>query len=546
VTAQSTVTNEIPLIPGDAASRGVIGRVPLQTGVQAVFDFYGLRSKDGWNSASAQPQDDGPADFAFGLRSTLERLGGIYAAFGQFLSWRADLLDAAGIGGLRQMKPVFPLISSSDVAAMIRREFGPGGAELAASLSETPLWNTFSRTAYLSKYHANPVVVQVAAGTVSDGAFAEFEDNMRSIRRVEAAPIIAPAILSQFRAWVRNGESLTREGAFLQVLGRHKGETLAAYPVPIPEISSASFLCWPAVEGVSAAELIERGNRSVTVLIASAVLEQLYSLAMVDASLDLDSVIIDRNNRLHFRRLNNPIAVAPSLINHGIKYAAAVVAGDAARSAQTLLRLVIPHPSLDLETELVDEFSGVEPELKINMWFPPSAAAFESNWRALAKLAPSRPLFLDCFHRNLIAAGYWNSDSVRAGAPSVDAITEAQWPAVGRLIRTQFDMLLNKETAAEWAIGSGLAVFGAMKEINRLAEEMRDNDLTVGVDITEPADRDRRPAGFFGVFALGGLMILLLASLLWGGTAPQPWPTLLKVLAASTLPAMFWAVSRIG
>ena len=36
---------------------------------------------------------------------------------------------------------------------------------------------------------------------------------------------------------------------------------------------------------------------------------------MVDADLDLDAMIVDRNSRLHFRRLNNPIAVLPGVIN---------------------------------------------------------------------------------------------------------------------------------------------------------------------------------------------------------------------------------------
>ena len=114
---------------------------------------------------------------------------------------------------------------------------------------------------------------------------------------------------------------------------------------------------------------------------------------MVDADLDLDAMIVDRNNRLHIRRLNNPIAVLPGVINTGIKYIAAVLAGNATRSAQMLIRLMVAQPPLDLEKQLIEEFSGIEPELKINRWFPSSAGAFESNWRALTKIAPSRPCF---------------------------------------------------------------------------------------------------------------------------------------------------------
>lgn len=512
----------------------------------AVFDFYGLCSKGGRGAASVPADDNGVTDFGAALCSALERLGGIYAIFGNFLGWRADLLDASSIAGFRQMKLEFPVASSATVAATIRRELRQTAGELAANLEEPPLWNTLTRTAWRSSYQGRPVIVQIARDPVGADRFAEFEKALRSLRRPEAAAIVSPAVLSQFRSWVRNGESLARERAFLDVLSQHKGETLSGYPLPIPELSTASLLCWSAVEGRSAAELIGEGNTQVPVLIASAILEQFYSLSMVDADPDLDSMIVDRNDRLHFRRLNNPIAVGPSLINHGIKYTSAVLAGNASLSAQTLIRLVVPHPPLDLEKRLIDEFSGVEPELKINMWFPGSAGAFESNWRALAKLAPSRPLFLDCLHRNLIAAGYWNSDAVSAGAPPVDAISEAQWPVVGRLIRTQFDMLLNKDSVSEWAVGSGLVMFGALREMNRLVEEMRDNDLTVGVDLAEPVSHANRGSRASYGAVLGSLLLILLMSLLWGGTAPAPWSVLLRVLAVSTLPAMFWAVSRMG
>ena len=55
--------------------------------------------------------------------------------------------------------------------------------------------------------------------------------------------------------------------------------------------------------------------------------------------------------------------------------------------------------------------SNLEPELKVNLQYPPSAAILEGNWRALARTGAPRPLFLDILHRNLIAVGYWNSET---------------------------------------------------------------------------------------------------------------------------------------
>lgn len=509
----------------------------------SVFARHRLTSKEGWNNAGNVPEF-GPA-----FSVALGELGDLYAVFGRFLMWRADLIDAATITALRDLKTDFPVIPISAIGAKIQIELGPEAGELVACLAGEPLWNTFSRTAYRSRYRGQAVVVQLARDPVTPEQFREFEENLRGIRRPEAQAMLAPAVLGQFREWVRNGESIERERKFLQVLSRHQGDTLAGYPEPIAELSTNRVLCWPLVEGCPVKELLAKGHfpesYGVPVLVASAILEQFYSLSMVDADPDPAAMVIDGNQRLHFRRLHSPIAVTPSVINNGIKYMSAVLAGNASVSAQMLIRMMYTRPPLDLEKMLMDEFSGVEPELKINMWFPPSAATFESNWRALARLEPARPLFLDSLQRNLVASGYWNAESVRSGAPANDAISEAQWPVIGGLIRTQFNMLLNRDTAVDWAVGSGLAMSGALREMNRLMEEMRDNDLTVGVEMANPARSERKSGSLSWGLVLAGLFMVLLGSVLLGGRAPAPWPALLKVIAAGTLPAMFWAVSRI-
>jgi hypothetical protein len=74
---------------------------------------------------------------------------------------------------------------------------------------------------------------------------------------------------------------------------------------------------------------------------------------------------------------------------------------------------------------------------------------------------------------------------------------------------------------------------------------MRDNDITVGVDLEEPVQQSQSVRRSDGMI-LGSLLLILLLSLLWGGSAPEPWHVLLKILAVGTLPAMFWVVSRMG
>jgi hypothetical protein len=266
---------------------------------------------------------------------------------------------------------------------------------------------------------------------------------------------------------------------------------------------------------------------------------------MVEADLDGDAMVVDAEGRLHFRRLSNPVAVLPGVIDMGMKYIASVVAGNAPRSAQTLVRLLIAQPPLDMEKNLMEEFSGVEPELKINMWFPPSAEHFESNWRALAKIAPSRPLFVDCLHRNLLAAGYWTSDAAAAGGARVDSISEAMWPAISQLLKSQFGALLSREQIQEWALGSGMLFISTLREMNRSLEEMRENDITVGVDCSDWRGEPRRSPARAYPAMLAVLLAVFLVCLQWGPSAPEPWPLVLKIAAAGSLAAMFWVVSRI-
>ncbi len=120
------------------------------------------------------------------------------------------------------------------------------------------------------------------------------------------------------------------------------------------------------------------------------------------------------------------------------------------------------------------------------------------------------------------------------------------WPVVGRLIRTQTGALLSKESAEEWAFGSGLLLFGTVREMNRLVEEMRENDITVGVDGGDWRRPERRDSSIVYYVILGALLVFFLLSLQWGSTAPEPWSLALKILAAGSLPAMFWAISKIG
>lgn len=467
------------------------------------------------------------------LKDAFERLGGVYLAFARFLMWRADLLDAESINLLRRMNPVFSAVPRDKVAALLRLELGETGGDLARQMEEQPVWSTLSRTAYLSWHQGTMVVVQVARDPFPESALADFEAGIGYLRHPDMRRVAAPRILAEFRQWLRGGESIALERSYLEVLGRSQGETLVDYPAPIPEISTANLICWPWVEGETAGSLIGRGQTDAVTRVAVAVLEQYCNLAIIDADLQLDAIVLPTGgDRLAIRRIDRPLSVPPPAVNLGMKYIAAVQEGNASMTVQTLMALAVGQSNASLESDLMNLMSGIEPELKVHAWYPGSAAAFESNWRALDKLKVSRPrpLYLDCLQRNLIAVGYWTSDAVAAGGKPVDTIAEAQWPVVARVLRLNAGQFLNPAVLQEWSAGLGLLTFGAMREANRLAEELRENNLTVEVEEDTDLRANENKAGpGSGVAVLAAcLLIALLGALRWG----SGWAALALALVA--------------
>ncbi len=494
------------------------------------------------------PQSDGSGPGSR-LRESFEQLGGLYLAFADFLLWRADLLGVDYLLALRGIDRIIPPVPHGAVAALLRSELGRQGDEPARRLQPEPLWSTLSRTAYLSRYKARTIVVQVAREPVQESEFAEFEAGIRFLGHPDVSRVTAPAILSEFREWLRQAESCSTERSYLEVLGRNRDQTLVDYPALIPEITTDQVLCWPWVEGEPLRSLIRCGSVEAVTQVAVAVLEQYCSLSMVDGDLTLDAMVIPTGGtRLTIRRFNRPLAVPLAVVNTGMKYVAAVLEGNASRVAQTLVNLSLGKSTASLESSLLELMSAIEPELKVGLEFPKSAAAFESNWRALAKLQIERPLYLNCLHRNLMATGYWTAEAISGGGDAVDTITEAHWPVVGRILKLNAAQLLDPQVATEWSVGIGLLSFGAVREANRLAEEVRDNNLTLEVDVgtaQQSAPRNKR-SNLPATALIGCLLAIVLGTLRWGSDLAQPAQGAMVVVAYVALLVMFMAVAKLG
>ena len=515
--------------------------VPLSDPV-VTFQKFGLRSPGVWTGGSVDPAYRELSDAAR-FRDALEALGGLYAAFGQFLMWRADLLRTDYLGRLRHIKSLGAPIPASDVSRTLSSELGPKGGALAQFLESEPCWNTLARCAYRTQYQGKTVAVQMARDPIPDAAFESFETGLRLIEDEKVRETLKPATLARFREWMRLSDSPARERAYLDALHSVREKTLAQYPVLLPELSTEKVLCFEWVEGESVASLIAKGSPEAVQRLAEYVLEQFCTIAALDGDFDAESMALTPSGRLTLRRANRMVAIPPSLTSASLKYISSVLASNAPSAAHMLAKLS-SGVSSNLEAKLLDELSNLEPELKVNLQFPLSAAIFEGNWRALTRTGAAKPLFLDIMHRNVTAVGYWNAETAAPPAPATDFIAEAQWPVFDRMFRSRLGAIANRETGSDWFVGSGLLMFEGMRQISRMAEGLRENDISLGVDLQTDDDSSKIHERIRSGILIGMLLVVLLASLRFAVSVQGAWSAALSAVAVAAALALFCFVSR--
>ena len=510
---------------------------------QAAFEKFGLRPRGAGRAASSDVAYAGLSPAAR-FRNALEELGGLYAAFGLFLCWRADLLRPEFLGRLRQLQVDPPPIEIAEFTRILASELGEAGVTLAQNLETRPCWNTLARCAYRTQYQGRGIVAQVARDPIPDSAFEAFDEGIRLLEEDGLKLAVMPETLASFREWMRLTDSPDRERSYLEAVNSARAKTMTQYPVLIPAISSGRVLCLEWVDGATVASLIAAGSAPAAERVAECVLEQICTVSAVDGDFDPESMVVTQAGKLVLRRANRLVSIPPFQTRHSLKYVSGVLASNGAAAAQMLVKLASSRNGLSLENRLRDELSNLEPELKINLQFPPSASIFEDNWRALTRIGAEKPLFLDILHRNLIAAGYWNAETAPATLPVRDFLAEAQWPVLGRMLRTRLGELATREAASDWFIGSGLLFFESIRQFNHLAEGLRENDLSMGVDLQREDDTSKVHERIRSGILIGMLLVVFLACLRFAVSAEGAWSAVLSGFAIVAGLALFWFVSR--
>lgn len=476
------------------------------------------------------------------LCKELTERGGLYCAFATFLRWRGDLLPRGWVLGFQQAREAAP-VSRTEAAAVLRQELGARGDELAAHLDAEPCWSTRARWAFRSQFEGRAVVVESAREPFSESEFRAFERDVSRLR--DRVSRIADT-LKKFHEWLGLTDGLARERAYLEAAGEFREHTSFLFPEVISELCSARVLCFTWIEGNSVYSRIQAGDVNVAGQLAELVLEQPAVLGMIDADLDLEDIVVTGSGRLALRRWNRFVPVPLGLRPAVLRYVCGVMSGESALAGRMLVRLALAHPSETAANGIRRTMASFEPELHGELQLPISATMFESYWRAASSISPSLPLYLECFHRNLHAVGYWCAEATRE-ATGGDPMAEAQFAVLGRLIRRRGADLLETESASGWALGLAMLPLKALRHAVRLAERFVDNERESGfhqsTGAQESGAQDRRIRS--GILA-GLLTAIFLVCAHVGRTAPAPWAAWLAAGAAAAFVGVIGVVVRLG
>ena len=473
----------------------------------------------------------------------LREQGGLHLWFAEFLQWRADLVRARTLLALQALPKPAWILPRDEASAILLADLGDDGTAMSASLSESPYWSDGLICAYRARLDLREVVLQFSRPPFEPAEFKALERSLRSWRGEIEEWRFDAGVLVQFREWLRVGLSAAAGRRLLHAVNEYKGNAITVFPEPVDRLCSDRVLGYTWLEGRPLGELVASGVPEASQKWCETMLEQVCLFSVVDAGSRLDNLVLTPAGQVGLRIPPRFLAVPAVHVRRMLKYISSVFAGNVPAAAHALLRMSGSEGGDD--PAMLDALASVEPDLKVNLSFPPSGAHFENHWRALAALQKNRPLFLDCLHRNLIAAGYAAAYRNQDGDP----LEQAHWPVLGRLLRTRMGDLFTRESASDWMMGSGLLMVEVMRQMGRMVEDFRDDDVALRVNLTASGGHDagRRDANRSAALLIAGgaLLTVLLLSLRWGFALSGSWAAAAAVCGVLAALGLFLVVSQI-
>lgn len=496
-----------------------------------------------WGSPPLHASWPAPPRAASPFCEFLREQGGIHLWFGEFLKWRSDLLRSRTLLGLQSLPTPSWIISREEAAAIVQADFGDASPAVAGSLSESPCWSTGFNCAYRARADDRDLVLQFTRPAFHVTEFAALERSLAQWEDEALEGRLGGIAVSQFGEWTRVGLAPAAGRRLLEAVREYPGSALTVFPEPIARLCSDRVLGYAWVEGQSLEELVAAGHAEALQKRFETMLEQLCLFSVVDADGFASCLVLTPPGQIGLRFPPRFIAIPAVHGRRMLKYLSAVFAGNVPAGAHALLKLSGSETADDVG--MLDALASVEPDLKVNLFFPVSAALIENQWRALAVLQPARPLFLDCLHRNLIAAGY----AAAARPADGDLLEQAHWPVLGRLLRSRIGDFLTPKSASDWLLGSGLLMVEALRQMSRLAEDFRDDDVSLRVNLASSGGQDighRTADRSAALLIVGGLLLaVLLLSLRWGFALSGPWAATAATCGVLAAVGLFLVVSHI-
>jgi len=466
--------------------------------------------------------------------------------FAEFLRWRADLLPSDILLLLADVAAESWRLSRDEAAALVRAEFGEAGSVLAATLGAEACWAGSLRCAFRARHTDREIVLQFTRPPIAPDEFATMERGLAAFREDESfGHVFTKPVFQQFRDWVAVGASAKRECRMLEAVGHFEAGSVTEFPKPIPAFCSDRVLALEWIEGEPLTGLVGSGRKQALEKWIESLLEQMCLFSAIDSDFGTDRAVLTPAGKIGLRYSSRFITVPPVHLRGVLKYLSAAFSGNMPAAAHVLLKMGGREGSDD--RSMLDALAAVQPDLKVNMYFAASGSLLENQWRALAQLNPIRPLFVDCLHRNLIGAGF-----VAALRPDVedsgDLLEQAHWPVLGRLIRIRMSELLTREAASDWLMGAGLLMVEGFRQVNRIAEDFRDEDVSVRVNVAGSgasagdSTADRSAA----LFIVGGfLLAFLLLCLRWAAASSGASAIALPIAGAFAAIGLYLVVSHI-